>query len=319
MAKIAFVFPGQGAQYIGMGRDLAENYSVAQRVFEEANDVLDFDLLQTIWEGTSDQLQQTEVTQPAILATSIACLAVLQEQGLQADVVAGLSLGEYAALVAAGSLKFSEAVPLVQQRGRFMQEAVPAGQGTMAAIIGMTDGEIFLVCQQAAQGQVVEPANFNCPGQVVIAGDVAAVERASRLALEQGARKAVVLPVSAPFHSSLLQPAGINLGKVLHKITVRDPLIPIISNTTAKVVQGAEEVRTNLVAQVSSPVLWTDSVRNMLKMGVDIFVEVGPGRSLSGFIGKIERQATRCQVEDTASLQKALQTLGKAGVYHVAG
>ena len=293
---------------MGMGKELAKNFPSARRVFEEANDSLGFDLAGLCYEGPEDELVKTTNTQPAILTFSVACLEVLKEQGLQPHVAAGLSLGEYSALVAADSLKFDEAVKLVRKRGQYMQEAVPLGRGTMAAIIGLDRDEVLRLCREGSRWGVVEPANFNCPGQIVIAGEVEAVERAVALAKEAGAKRAVVLPVSAPFHCSLIRPAGVKLAEELAATDLSDAELPVMANVSARYIRRKDDIEVALINQVSSPVLWEDSVREMLKDGVDRFVEVGPGRSLSAFIKKIDREVPVANVEDIQSLEKVLDS-----------
>ncbi|MDK2848935.1 MAG: [acyl-carrier-protein] S-malonyltransferase [Desulfuromonadales bacterium] len=286
----AFVFPGQGSQYAGMGKDLAENFSQARHAFEEANDALGMDLAKLCFDGPEEDLKLTANTQPAIVTTSIAALRVVQEEaGLVPDYVAGHSLGEYAALVCAGALSFEDAVRTVRQRGNFMQDAVPVGVGTMAAIIGLDAQVVDEVCDEVAQQEVVAPANYNSPGQIVIAGHVAAVERAMALAKERGAKRALPLPVSAPFHCRLMEPAARQLEAVLGEVSVSDLTCPVISNVEATPNRKAGAVRDLLVKQVYSPVRWEESVRTMTAEGVDRFIEIGPGKVLSGLIKRIAR------------------------------
>lgn len=311
LGKVAFVFPGQGAQYVGMGRDLAEQYPQFRRYFDEASEVLGFDLARLCFEGPEERLQETANTQPAILTVSVATLALLRERGLEPDVVAGLSLGEYTALVAAGVLEFRQAVDLVRRRGIYMQEAVPLGEGTMAAILGLESQAVEEICRQARDVGWVEPANYNCPGQVVIAGHVAAVEKAVRLAQEAGAARAVILPVSAPFHCKLLAPAGERLARDLQAVPLAPARIPVVANVTADYVREPEAIRELLIRQVSSPVRWEESVRRMMADGVDTFVEVGPGRTLSGFVRRIDRKLRVFNVEDNQSLVKLLDCWGE--------
>ncbi|HEY8345863.1 MAG TPA: ACP S-malonyltransferase [Symbiobacteriaceae bacterium] len=312
MAKVAFMFPGQGAQYVGMGRDLAEQFPEAARVFETANEVLGFDLTRLCWEGPELELKKTANQQPAILTVSVACLTLLTQAGLKPDVVAGLSLGEYSALVAAGSLDFREAVPLVRQRGIFMQEAVPLGVGGMAAILGLPTEVVEELCRRAGKetGLTVQGANYNCPGQVVVSGHNPAVDRVMELAKEAGG-KAVRLSVTAPFHSRLLTRAGEMLEGVLAGVTLRDPQIPVVSNVTADYVRTAAELRSLLVKQVHMPVRWEESVRRMAADGVEIFVEVGPSRHLAGFVKKIDKNLKVFNVEDARSLAKVLDSCGR--------
>lgn len=311
MGKIAFVFPGQGSQYVGMGRQLAEGYPAARRRLEEAGEALGMDLMRLLFDGPEEVLAETENTQPAILAVSVACLEVLTREGLEPEVAAGLSLGEYSALVAAGALDFPTAVQVVRQRGRFMQEAVPLGVGGMAAILGLDAVVVEAICEQARDAGWVEPANYNCPGQVVVAGEAAAVDRAVQLAKEAGAARAVKLAVSAPFHTRMLAPAAGRLAEVLAGVPIRPARIPVVANVTAEPVQDPEEIRTLLIRQVASPVRWEQSVRRMIADGVDTFVEVGPGRALSGFIKRIDRRLKVLNVEDPQTLAGALDSLGR--------
>ncbi|NLG86542.1 MAG: ACP S-malonyltransferase [Firmicutes bacterium] len=307
--KIALLFPGQGAQYVGMGEDLVQNYGVARDVFAAADDALGFSISQLCFNGPEDILTRTENAQPAILTVSLACWTVLeQEGGVQPEAVAGLSLGEYAALVVAQSFDFSTAVRLVHLRGRFMEEAVPAGEGTMAAVLGLSRQEVEAICEQASINGVVEPANYNCPGQVVIAGQVSAVAEAGKMVMAQGG-KFKPLKVSGPFHSSLLRPAGERLAKVLAQVDIKAPLIPVVANVTADYVKTGQEVEEFLVRQVSSPVLWEDSMKKLIDDGYNAFIEVGPGKALSGFLKRIDRRMRCFNVEDVSSLEKALAEL----------
>lgn len=304
MSKVAFIFPGQGSQHPGMGKDLAENFAVARQAFEEANDSLGFDLAKLCFEGPESDLKLTANTQPAILTVSVAAQRVIAaETGLVPDYAAGHSLGEYSALVCAGALSFADAVATVRQRGLFMQEAVPVGVGTMAAIIGLDRPVLEDVCQQAAEGEVVAPANFNSPGQVVIAGHVAAVERAMALAKENGAKRALPLPVSAPFHCSLMLPAAERLAKVLDGVDIGALTVPVVSNVEAEAYNDSQRVKDLLVAQVSAPVRWEESVQNMAAAGVERFVEIGPGKVLSGLVKRISRGLALQNVEDSAGVK----------------
>lgn len=312
MSKCAFLFPGQGAQYVGMGQELSAQYPAFARHFEEASDALGFDLARLCWEGPEEDLKKTANQQPAILTVSVACLSLLTEAGLKPDVVAGLSLGEYSALVAAGALKFSEAVPLVRRRGTYMQEAVPLGMGGMAAILGVDAAKADEFCLQARQetGLVVEGANYNCPGQIVVSGHHGAVDRVVELATEAGG-KAVKLSVTAPFHSSLLTPAGEMLAGALVQVHLQDAQLPVIANVTADYVTEAGAIRDLLIRQVSSPVRWEESVRRMIADGVEVFVEVGPSRHITGFLKKIDRKLQVFNVEDVQSLGKVLDSCGR--------
>jgi len=302
---IAFVFPGQGAQFAGMGKDLSENFPVARQVFAEADDALNDHLSRLCFEGPEEDLKLTANTQPAILTHSIAALRVLeQETDLSPQVAAGHSLGEYSALVCAGALSFADAVQTVRQRGQFMQEAVPVGEGAMAAILGLDNDVLQAICSSAAQGEVVAPANFNSTGQIVIAGHSAAVNRACELAKEQGAKRALPLPVSAPFHCALMQPAADRLAKVLAQLAVGDMLCPVVSNVEATPNQESGRVVELLVKQVCAPVRWTESVQTMVDFGVSRFVELGPGKTLSGLIKRLTSDAELQNVEDCDSLKK---------------
>ena len=301
MNKTAFVFPGQGAQYTGMGRDLYDSFPSSRRVFEQASDVLGFDLTELLFNAEkSGELNITENTQPAILTVSYAVMIHILDEILRPDYTAGLSLGEYTAHVCAGSLPFEKAVALVKKRGRFMQEAVGVGVGTMAAIIGLDRELVVEACEQAD----VEPANFNCPGQIVISGKTEAVNKACELCKEKGAKRAVVLPVSAPFHSSLLAAAGEELRKELESYTFEDMKIPVVSNVTARPVTDKGSISDLLVKQVTSPVLWWDSVLAMIELGVDTFIEIGPGKTLTGFLKKIDPQIKGYSVSNIQELEE---------------
>jgi [acyl-carrier-protein] S-malonyltransferase len=308
--SVAFLFPGQGSQAVGMGRAFAETSVAAKSIFAEANDALGFDLGKLMFEGPEAELALTMNTQPAILAASVAAAAAAAERGLRPGLAAGHSLGEYSALVVAGALAFGDAVRLVRKRGRFMQEAVPVGTGAMAAILGLDVPAVEQVCAEAAQGQVVEIANLNSPGQTVIAGHRAAVERAVALAAARGGRKSVLLPVSAPFHCALMAPAAERLALELEAVKVSDPLIPIVRNVDATVARSAADVRDGLVRQVASPVRWTACVERLRAEGARAFVEVGPGRVLSGLLKRIVDGARGVSVEDPAGIESALIVLG---------
>lgn len=312
VAKTAFLFPGQGAQYVGMGKELAEQFPQVARHFEEANDVLGFDLTKLCWEGPEEELKKTMNQQPAILTLSVACLSLLAEHGMKPDVVAGLSLGEYSALVAAGVLEFREAVPLVKRRGTYMQEAVPLGIGGMAAILGFDAGQVDDICLKARHetGDWVESANYNCPGQVVVSGHWSAVEKVMELASGAGG-KAVKLSVTAPFHSKLLVKAGEMLSGALEQVTIRNPQVPVVANVTADYVSDAARIKDLLIQQVSSPVRWEESVRRMIADGVEVFVEVGPSRALSGFLKKIDRKLQILNVENPKTLGEVLDSYGR--------
>jgi len=304
MKPTAFIFPGQGSQYVGMGKELFENFSVAKRVFEEADDTLHFSVSALCFSGPEDVLKLTENTQPAILTTSVGALRVLEaEKGMIPQFTAGHSLGEYSALVASGALSFPEAVKTVRLRGKFMQEAVPVGEGAMAAVLGMEREQIEELCEACSSGEVLAPANFNCPGQIVIAGHSKAVERAIERIKQEG-KKAVLLPVSAPFHSPLMKPAGDRLGKALEEISVRDLKIPVVTNVEAEVNQSKDRVKGLLVAQVSSPVRWEESMRKMIEKGVEQVLEVGPGKVLSGLMKRIDNRIETKNLEDLQTLKK---------------
>ena len=308
--KIAFIFPGQGAQYPGMGKELAESYDVAMKVFEEAGKALGIDMKDLCFNGSEEDLKMTENTQPTILTVSVALAKILLEKGIKPDYTAGLSLGEYSAHVIAESISFPDAVKLVRKRGRFMQEAVPAGEGTMAAIMGLDRNQVMKGLKETSSSGIVEPANYNCSGQIVIAGETAAVEKACEILKGMGAKRAILLPVSAPFHSSLLAPAGEKLAKELEIVTVYDMKIPVITNVNADIIANKDEIKSNLIRQVSSSVLWEDSVKKMIDLGVKTFIEIGPGKALSGFVKKIDKEVTVLNVEDLASLARTLEALG---------
>ncbi len=308
MSKVAFVFPGQGSQKVGMCKDFYDSYACAKKVFEEADDALGFSITKMCFEGPEEDLRLTKYTQPAILTCSVAALAVMREHGLECEAAGGHSLGEYSALVAADVMKLQDAVVAVHKRGEFMQEAVPVGEGAMAAVMGLTPDEIVAVCQNVETecGEAVQAVNFNCPGQVVIAGATKAVDKASEALKAAGAKRAIPLPVSAPFHSTLMKPAAERLKEVLDKIDFRDAKFPVFSNVTAEPVVKAEEIRALLVKQAASPVKWEMSMHRMIKDGFDTFVEVGPGKVLTGFTRKIDRAMNALNVEDMASLEKTL-------------
>ncbi|BEU88397.1 ACP S-malonyltransferase [Selenomonas sp. TAMA-11512] len=306
MNKLAFVFPGQGAQKVGMGKDFYESDATAKRLFEEADEALGYSIKNMCFEGSEEDLRLTKNTQPAILTMSVIAGKLLEEQGISPDIVAGHSLGEYSALVLAGSIDFADAVRLVHKRGMYMQEAVPVGEGAMAAILGLEDPVIIDLCAKASEKGAVQAVNFNCPGQTVIAGTVTGVEAAVELAKEAGARKAVVLPVSAPFHSTLMKPAAEKLAAELDNVTIRDASVPVVSNYTGKLEQSAADIKQNLILQADHPVLWIDCVETMKAFGADVFVEAGPGKTLGGFNKRIDKALENLNVEDRESLQKTL-------------
>ncbi|PKN13563.1 MAG: [acyl-carrier-protein] S-malonyltransferase [Deltaproteobacteria bacterium HGW-Deltaproteobacteria-4] len=299
----AFIFPGQGAQFPGMGKDLFESFSVSRQVFEEANEVLEFDLAGLCFNGPEDDLKLTRNTQPAILTMSIAALRVVEtETGLRPSFAAGHSLGEYSALVCSGAIDFAAAVKTVRLRGTFMQEAVPVGVGAMAAILSAEADALVEICAEAAQGEVVAPANYNSPGQIVIAGHASAVQRAMEIAKGKGYRKAMLLPVSAPFHCALMQPAADRLKAVLDGLTYQKMQLPVVTNVEAHANVDCTRVQDLLVAQVCAPVLWEQSVNAMIRSGVTRFIEIGPGKVLSGLVKRISKDVQLANVEDRSSL-----------------
>ena len=307
MGKIAFVFPGQGAQAVGMGKDFYDNFDVAKKLFEEADDALGYSIKKMCFEGSEDDLKLTANTQPAILIVSVIAAELLKAEGINAEVAGGHSLGEYSALVTAGALNFRDAVILVHKRGQFMQEAVPVGEGSMAAIIGLDDKIIVDTCNEISDE--VQAVNFNCPGQTVIAGTVNGVDAAVEKLKAAGAKKAVVLPVSAPFHSTLMKPAAEKLSVELGKIEIKNAAYPIAANFNGKIETAASEIKSNLVAQADHPVKWIDCVKSMQDFGADIFVECGPGKTLCGFNRRIDKQIKSLNVENIDSLKKTLEDL----------
>lgn len=309
MAKVAFLFPGQGSQQVGMGKGLFDNLPAARGVFEEADAALGVALSELCFNGPEEDLKLTANTQPAILTSSIAALRVLEERGVRADFVAGHSLGEYSALVAARALPFTEAVQIVRKRGTFMQEAVAAGEGAMAALLGGDAEIVGAVCAEASALGVCSPANINSPNQIVIAGNKAAVERAVELAKEKGIRKAVMLAVSAPFHCALMMPAAERLQPVLASATFSDLQTPLVTNVDAEIITSGDAAREALFRQVASPVRWSDSVKRLLEAGVETFIEVGTGKVLSGLVRSISRESKILNVENLESLEATVTAL----------
>ncbi|HEY0375426.1 MAG TPA: ACP S-malonyltransferase [Pyrinomonadaceae bacterium] len=313
MARLAYIFPGQGSQSPGMGKDLAEKYTAAREVFAEADDALGFSISRLCFEGTAEELQLTENTQPAILTTSVATLRALEAEGFPApEWVAGHSLGEYSALVAAGALSLADAVRTVRLRGRFMQEAVPVGTGAMAAVMGADAETVGQACEEARAGEVCSPANINSPNQIVIAGHAGAVDRCLNVLKERWGKRGIKLNVSAPFHCQLMMPAQERLSAELEKLDFNDLRLPLVTNVDAAVIRGGAGARDALVRQVSSPVRWLESVQLLIREGAQSFVEVGPGKVLCGLVRQIERAANCVTTSDAAGLQAATEALAGA-------
>jgi len=310
MGKTAFLFPGQGSQSVGMGKLFLENHPKASEIFSSADKRLDYPLSDVIFEGPEDRLKLTENTQPAILTTSIAVLQAVQEAGIKADYAAGHSLGEYSALVASGSISFEDAVYAVRQRGLYMEEAVPAGEGAMSAVLGLDNEKLAEIADQVtSEGESVQLANLNAPGQIVISGTAKGVETAGNRAQEAGAKRVLPLNVSGPFHSRMMKPAAAKFKAILDEIDIHDAEIPVIANVTANEMQTATDIYENLLAQLYSPVRWEETIRKMLDLGVDTFIEVGPGNVLCGLVKRVHRRAKAYPVQDPDSLKKALSKL----------
>jgi [acyl-carrier-protein] S-malonyltransferase len=305
--QIAFLFPGQGSQAVGMGQELAEKYPVARQTFEEADDVLGYKLSDICFQGPEEQLRLTERAQPAILTVSVAAARILKQNGVEPAFAAGHSLGEYSAHVTAGTMKFADAVLTVRERGMYMQEAVPLGVGGMSAVIGMDSEKVASVCVDAAQGEVCEVANINSPEQIVISGHTGAVERATALAVQRGAKKAKILPVSAPFHCSLMKPAQERLALRLHSVALHKAAMPVVCNVDAALLDDPSRSRDALIRQVTGSVKWEQSVRLLVKKGVQTFVEVGPGKVLWGLMRQIDRSKTSLHAGDDESVQKVVE------------
>jgi len=309
MSVIAFLFPGQGSQSVGMGKELAARHPVARQTFDQADAALGFKLSELCFQGPEEKLKLTEITQPAILTVSVAACRVLREKGIHPAYAAGHSLGEYSAHVAAGTLNFEDALRTVSRRGRYMQEAVPVGKGAMAAILGMALEELCEICAEAAQGEVCSPANINSPDQIVISGNKRAVERAAELAKHRGAKRAILLPVSAPFHCSLLQPAQDRMAGDLTQLQFHEMQIPVACNVDARLVNAPDAARDALIRQVTGAVRWEPCMHHLMAHGVETFIEAGPGKVLCGLMRQIDRHKTCLNVEDEASLHKTMHHL----------
>ncbi|HAR45896.1 MAG: [acyl-carrier-protein] S-malonyltransferase [Nitrospirae bacterium GWC2_57_13] len=310
--KTAYLFPGQGSQYVGMAKEFIEQFEESKQVFETASSVLGYDLTRLCLHGPAEQLNLTENTQPAILAASIAILLPFERRGLKAEAVAGHSLGEYTAITAADGITLQDAIALVRKRGRYMQEAVPEGAGLMAAVLGMSRGDVEKTCLEASKNGIVAPANYNSPGQIVIAGEKKAVEHAMELARAAGAKKVVPLAVSVPSHCVMMKPAGDRLAKELDAVVISDLRIPVVNNADAKMLRTAAELRPSLIRQISSPLYWEDSITALTGQGFDTFIEIGPGKVLSGLVKRIAKDAKILNVEDLKSMDETLKAVGAA-------
>jgi [acyl-carrier-protein] S-malonyltransferase len=312
MSKLAYLFPGQASQYSGMGRDLADNFPESRAVFDEADATLGFPISKMCFAGSEDDLKLTENTQPSIFAVSVAALRAIEKRGIVPDFVAGHSLGEYSGLVAAGALDFATGIKLLRKRGQFMQEAVPKGEGAMAAIMGLSPADVAEICKKAIDHEIVSPANLNSPEQTVISGHAGAVKRAVEIASQYGAKRAVILPVSAPFHCALMEPAQRKLEPELRSAAFSALRLPLITNVDAEAIKSGEEARDALIRQVVMPVCWLDSIRELIASGVTIFVEVGPGKVLCGLMRQIDRSVRCFNIEDSASLKSTLEKITQA-------
>src|SRR5699024_5845758 len=306
MKKVAIMFPGQGSQVVGMGKEFFDQYEEVQRLYKTANDVLHKDIQNIMFEGPTEELTETENTQPALLLSSIAAYTLLMKENVKPVMTVGHSLGEYSALVSAGALTLEEALPLVQTRGRLMEKAYPKGKGTMAAVLGMTEEAIKEALTEISEGEIVDVANLNCPGQIVISGSVAGIDEAAEILKEKGAKRVLPLNVSGPFHSRLMKPANEEFSKSLNAVDIKDARIPVYANVTGEAVTDKEEVKQLLIQQLYSPVRFEQSIENMLKEDIDVFVEVGTGKVLCGLVSKINRKTKTFAVQDEASLQKFL-------------